>query len=192
MNGRDPHRLTTLRDVLARRELEQELAIVDAPLEELGVSRCRVCRGKLNSGWGEVRTVCSGCGGRRKQEQLEREDAAHEAEERRRRALVSVVFPHHHQEQPMDEKKLCTKCGAKELRVTNTTGVCTPCRKAMPAGERPAASGAKASPGNKALRKNFQVLAEALGEDPDELVACFMEGWIEKARAAVKRATEEL
>lgn len=90
-----------------------------------------------------------------------------------------------------DEVRLprkCEKCGSA-LHWKNKGDACPGCR---PDVETSTPTRAKSSAGSKALKKNFTVLAEALGEDPDELVGIFMEGWIKRAREAVQKATETL
>lgn len=83
---------TVLRRIIARRELEQEADIIATPLSCFATRPCRICGGRVafsGEGFSQL-TVCTRCGGRKKQLRLEREDARTAAIARRRSSLVEI------------------------------------------------------------------------------------------------------
>jgi hypothetical protein len=97
----------------------------------------------------------------------------------------------------LDERH-CAKCG-KRLRSNNTTDFCTACKQ----GKKPAVTTGEAAPSelvrqpsmegrirarHKEQRKKFDQLCQLIGQDPDELVACFVEEKINAIQDAVRRA----
>lgn len=93
----------------------------------------------------------------------------------------------------------CSSC-SKRLNSNNTTGTCTRCR----AGKAPVAPtegsltegnariafdmNARIRARHKEQRKKFDQLCQLIGQDPDELVACFVEEKITTIQDAVRRA----
>ncbi len=184
-----------LRRVVEQRELEQEVDIVAAGRELVAGGKCRLCRARLNASDLGPRTVCSGCGGRKREAVLELDEARERQVLARRAALLSLVVPTNPESLMSEERKTCPKCG-KPLRSNNTRGYCSAClsvagSSALLRGEAPAASGPIAAgggrpkkPGN--TRKSFRVITEALGVDGDQLLEDFMQGWLDRIRESVK------
>lgn len=109
----------------------------------------------------------------------------------------------------MSEEKKCPYCG-KKLRVDNTRGACSVClSEGKPVPSSAAAPKATmrvpfgtarvevAAPKHRGdevdralVMAKFRTVAEALGFDPDELLAEAAQAWLEGAGAAVKAASE--
>lgn len=97
----------------------------------------------------------------------------------------------------MGEAKLCSKGCGKKLGPNNHSGICTPCQTSGTHAHG-AADGSprvkRASPGSRMgggnTRKNFKVVANALGFDPDGLIDTFCEGWLAKVRGSVHLGDE--
>jgi hypothetical protein len=180
----DRHRLTTLKEIVARRELEQEAAILEA--DELGAPPCRLCGRIVNMTDLPQLTVCTPCGGRKKEAQLQKKDAEEFASRQRQRHLVALAVGKTMEEtESASEGKSCEGCG-KAVRSRNgvTQSHCFKCRAGKaPAADKPEGV-APRKPKNhvKELEKRFRIVAEAVGEDPDELIACFYEGWLQRLR----------
>jgi ribosomal protein L37AE/L43A len=180
----DRHRLITFREIVARRELEQEEAIVEA--DELGAPPCRLCGKRVHMTELPQLTVCTGCGGRKKEAQLQRKDAEEFAAHQRQRQLVALATGDT-MESGTDsnaEAQACVTCG-RGVRSRNgiTQTQCFKCRSGIkPPAPGEAAAPLKAKGHVKELEKRFRIVAEAVGEDPDELVACFFEGWLKRLR----------
>lgn len=127
-----------LRRVIARRELEQELAIVDTPPQAM-LRHCRGCNKLLTEGTELI--VCTNCGGMSESNRIRAREAAEQNERRRREHALRLagfqITTAHPPPQGVtvsdDERKKCTSCG-KKLRPQNQTGVCWSCRTA---GEKP-------------------------------------------------------
>ncbi len=170
-----------LRRVIAQRELEQEQAL---RVRSFAAPKCRLCGRELHAAEDTTqRTVCTRCGGWRREVQLEREDAAR-AEVRGLLRLAGFS----QEEAPMDEVRLCSAgCGSK-LRRDNTKGVCSKCQL----GKRDHGEPVAAPP--REVRKQFRALTSALGIDGDGLIDRFCKGWIEnlKSRATPSIADDDL
>lgn len=191
MPVRDRFALTTLSDIVAKREAEQEAVILRSTLGQL--SYCRAGCGKtVQERLGS--DTCAPCTKRG----LRPPDPLPEIEP----IGVSEVA------MPTLEAKTCSRLGcSKKLRSDNTKGVCSvmktcganrsdaeptaaadeeaPDKMAAPKARR--TSSPKAPAAAKTLER-FRLLAEALDFDPDELLAEFAAGWLERARAAVTGA----
>jgi hypothetical protein len=182
-----------LRRVIAQREIEQELGIVATPVAALIPGRCRVCGGYLSmSQAGRTQqTVCSGCGGRKKQRKLEREDLARDSIARFRRSLLHLVYPTTEDRMPRLTDRVCSRPNCKNhLGGKNKTGVCTPCQQSSSAG---ADGNPKTLRARRAVnvRKRFRALTEALDIDGDKLLEEFMQGYIEKLRDAMPKPEDD-
>lgn len=185
-----------LRRVIAQREIEQEAEIIAIPLETFAPEHCRVCGKRLSMTEGaelgrDRATVCTECGGRKKQRKLEAEDARRAAEQRRLHGLLALVgfTPTSEEAMPETEGKLCTKCNKTKLRANSTGDVCFACRRGAP-GEEGEASAPKPGPKKSAVRKKFFALCDLVGEDGDRLLEDFMSGYVDRISAAAKRAVE--
>jgi hypothetical protein len=86
----------------------------------------------------------------------------------------------------------CSKCGWK-LRRNNTTGICSnakACRSREAGAEDDVLDRTSLQPPPKksdALRR-FRTVAEALGQDPDKLLADWCEGWLGRLKTNVEGA----
>lgn len=195
---RDRYRLANLRDVLARRELEQEAAIVRVP--PLALTMCRTgCGTTVPEKDGH--DTCSRC----RRRGLRPPDPLPEIEP----IAVEVFMP--------AEKRVCARPGCKKsLRSDNTKGVCS-VRKACggvdadldeevtraAAADKPyevevvrrtappPMKRKSSAAGASLTLERFRLLTEALGLDADELLAQFAEGWLDKAREAVRPRESE-
>ncbi len=174
-----------LRRVVAERELEQEAAIIATPVESLIPSDCRICGGPINMMDGAPLTVCSKCGGRKKQRRLEAQEQEQAAAVSRRRALLSFAGIRIREREIMAD---CPKC-SKPLRSNNTRGVCTNCYN-----EGHRADGSEAPPSGdqkkkrpaKDVVKKFMVVAAALDLDPEQMISDFCLGWLEGLSSRVQ------
>lgn len=169
-----------LRRVMDQRFLEQEAELLDTPPEVFGQQKCRVCGGRCSmseAGFSPLR-VCTACGGRKRQLQLERADAEGAAERRRAEWLVRLAGFH---PTPGDEMsdRTCTQCG-KKLRADCQHDTCFACRQSG------AVAGAEAPPVSRVSRsrkdslKRFKGVTKALGVDGDELLADFAEAYLKR------------
>lgn len=101
----------------------------------------------------------------------------------------------------MAAEKKCSKCGWK-LRADNTKGICgtaSACKRRVDSGWKPADDDAgddvldrtslpKTPPKTKSdALKRFRAVAEAMGHDPDELLAQYCEGWLLAVKEAVDK-----
>lgn len=174
-----------LRRVVAQRELEQEAAIIATSPEQL-LRWCRICGAHVRSVDGEhkknaVVPVCLKCGGSNVAKRIEQEDREAVARASRFAQLLSLAGLKH-QPQPQESTmadRNCSKCG-KKLHWKNKGGECPDCRPAAPA----AGGGQGSSRAKSDVVKRFKVVASALGVDPDNLIAEFCEGWLERVRTS--------
>lgn len=189
-----------LRRVVEQRELEQEQVVLESKLEQFLPQSCRICGTKVTAGSLTdslgAPTVCSRCGGRKRQAELEREDQVRARAGRRRQWLVGFVYPT--QEAVMAENgPPCSVCG-KPIRTGNTRGAHSACLAGSAPKSALAAVDGEAPPKtlkqrrSKDTKKRFRVLTEALGFNADELLEDFMGGWIDRIRARVEPPSESL
>lgn len=100
----------------------------------------------------------------------------------------------------MSDEKKCPYCD-KKLRIDNTRGACSACLaegKPIPAGGTAPPKTVRRVEGESdeeetdaaAILAKFRTVAEALGFDPDEVLAEGAQAWLEGAGAAVKAANE--
>lgn len=100
----------------------------------------------------------------------------------------------------MTDVRKCPHCN-KPLRSNNTRGVCTGCfnkglrvdgagtDEAPPADpSAPPAPRKKKPSGN--VRKDFAVVARALGEDPDDLIDSYCENWLDELKDKRRTAND--
>ena len=191
-----------LRRVIALREYQQELAVLEASLDVFAPTPCRICGKPVRSHVGrerkgERRTVCTACGGRQIQRRLELEDR------RRRRAAelksnLLAMAGIQLEESMADEKKerYCAKCG-KKLRPQNAHDTCFACRsKAELADGEPAANGSNGARAGRIkpdARRRFLQLTRLLGIDGHRLIDQFCQGYLERLqeRASLAAPKEE-
>lgn len=166
-----------LRRVMAQREAEQERVL----LEPVVRIPCRVCGERLNLGEDLTRTVCTACGGRDRQTQLEKE-------ERGRQWLLGLVGIMADD----TERKTCKTegCGTP-LRSDNQSGICRNCFKAGIGRGKAESAGARADGGavrkpRSDIRKRFKIVAEALGQDADGLINKFCASWLDRVASSVQ------
>lgn len=196
---------------MARRDREQLISTEGqddarlALLDELTRPRpCRVCGKRINAVDGDPLTVCSGCGGRKRQKQLERADREAALEEQRKAALLDLAGISTTKEEAMNDPiRHCKSCN-KKLRRDNAYESCWDCRSsgkaddamvsasaAAPSEEGGAAPAPRRAKRDRDVRKDFKTVAAALGEDPDALVDDFCSAWLDRVRDAVRRKRDE-
>lgn len=188
---------TLLKRALARRELEQEEAIVALSPEALRAPHCAGCGVALsmNEDLSDLtRHFCVHCGGRKADAGWDRETKRVGERKAYVLSLLSLGSVPTQDEVPMaNEKRSCPECG-KTLRSDNKKGVCASCQskgaKAVDGVAPAPRSSSKGSKGFAHTRKKFRVVSDALGIDGEKLLEQFMSGWLEKIRGSV-RAPEE-
>lgn len=194
-----------LRSVVDKRDREQNIA--DDPLADSARERwldsqtrplnCRVC-GELVINEhidNPVRTsVCGKCGGRRKQAQLEREDARRARAAAAAAQLLSLAgiqtdLPQGEQVANIGDKT-CSEPGCtRKLSRSNIIGKCMEHKGGASAVEGGAA--VRKASATDDVRKQFRSLTSGLGIDGDHLIDSFCRGWIARLKSKVEAVPED-
>lgn len=175
-----------LRNVVTQRELEQEAELLAA--QPVAVTTCAGCGARVNDN-GSL--TCSRC--RRKDPfglvPMREVDAPNPLE-----LEPQVLTAQPEQRMPKSESgngKPCSVCG-KPTRRNNTKGVHRECATGEPQRPKPPrrelpdvldlSTPTRAPP---IALEQFRVVAQALGFEPDALLAEFVQSWLERIRKAV-------
>jgi hypothetical protein len=205
--GADPFRLG---DAERRAWLDRVVGDIDR-------RKCRVCgrsgvfnaRDDFDNGTSAPLTVCIKCGGRRRHRQLEAEDAEVARKRAARAELLrlggfeslttssmaandnggGITMATSTAASDKAHERLCTGCH-KPLRASSVGDKCFKCR--MKSGELPPeTSNSGGRPPSTNVRKQFRVLATAMGFNPEGLIDRFCKGWIENLREKAGAPVEE-
>lgn len=86
-------------------------------------------------------------------------------------------------------ERTCSTC-SKKLRKNNSGDLCTSCRRGPDVGapvtkRKPVPVKAANDEAPDSVLAKFRVVADALGENPDAILADYAQGWLDRLRAKV-------